>query len=101
VVKIGGILKAFYTFMGLFSAPVLALFVLGLLTRHTRFWPWLIGTVTAIGLTLWAQQAEAMHEIYFFPFAFCVTFVAAYALSALLPPAPGGPATAVPSAREK
>jgi SSS family transporter len=94
VVKIGGILKAFYTFMGLFSAPVLALFVLGLLTRHTRFWPWLIGTVTAIGLTLWAQQVEAMHEIYFFPFAFCVTFVAAYGLSLIHRPSSDGPADA-------
>ena len=81
VVDIGGILKAFYTFMGLFSAPVLALFVLGLLTRHARFIPWLIGTGAAIGLTLLARRTNAMHEIYFFPFAFCVTFVTGYLLS--------------------
>lgn len=103
VVKIGGILTAFYTFMGLFSAPVLALFVLGLLTRHARFLPWLIGTVAAIGLTLLAGRCNAMHEIYFFPFAFCVTFVTGYVLSLIGSPSPvsGGPATAIPSDRGK
>lgn len=101
VVKIGGILTAFYTFMGLFSAPVLALFVLGLLSPVGRFRPWLIGTVVSIGLTWGAGYLKAMHEIYFFPFSFCVTFVIAYLLSLIGRNAPGVPASAVPSEKGK
>ena len=87
VARIGGIIKAFYTFMGLFSAPVLALFVLGLLTRRARFRPWLAATAAAIALTLLAQRFTPLHEIYFFPFSFLATALGGYALSWIRRPA--------------
>lgn len=74
VTRIGGIVKSFLTIMGLFSAPVLALFLLGMLDRRARFAGWAAGAAAAIALTLLAQHFEAMDEIFFFPFSFAVTY---------------------------
>lgn len=72
--SIGGLVTAFLTIMGLFSAPVLALFLLGMLDRRARFSGWAVGTVVAISLTLLAQRYDAMNEIFFFPFSFSTTY---------------------------
>lgn len=79
--RIGDIIDAFFTFMSLFNAPVLALFVLGMISRHTRFVPWLAGTAVAIALTLWLQNTVQAHWVYYFPFSFSVTFIVAWVLS--------------------
>lgn len=82
---IGGIIKAFYTFMGLFSAPVLALFLLGMVTRRAHFNGWLIGAAVSITAVLVIQRGGWLHEIYFFPFSAIMTVVIALAVSGVIP----------------
>jgi SSS family transporter len=78
---IGGIIKAFYTFMGLFSAPVLAFFLLGMLTRRANFYGWLIATaISVIGIGYFKHH-DLLHEIYFFPVSSIFTMLAGYLLS--------------------
>ena len=75
VATLGGLIKAFAAFMGLFSAPILALFLLGVLTRRTRFTDWLIGLAASIPLTLWVQHGLRVHWVWYFPLSFTVTFL--------------------------
>jgi SSS family solute:Na+ symporter len=75
VSTIDSILKAFFSFMGLFSAPVLALFLIGVLTRKGNFAGWSIGLGISIVSSLWIQKATEVHEIYYFPFSFLVAFL--------------------------
>lgn len=75
VSSVGGIIKAFATFMGLFSAPVLALFLLGILTRRGNFKGWLVGLAVSIPATLWLQKSVGAHWVYYFPFSFTVAFL--------------------------
>jgi len=82
---IGGIIKAFYTFMGLFSAPVLALFLLGMVTRRASFAGWLPAAVMSIGLILFIKHNALLHEIYFFPVSALFTMMTGYALSLIMP----------------
>jgi len=74
VSTIGGIIKAFASFMSLFSAPVLALFLLGVLTRRGNFSGWLVGLAASVPATLWLQKAVEAHWVYYFPFSFFITF---------------------------
>ncbi|MEA2068455.1 MAG: sodium/solute symporter [Verrucomicrobiota bacterium] len=74
VSTIGGIIKAFASFMSLFSAPVLALFLLGILTRKGNFHGWLVGLVVSVPATLWLQKAVEAHWVYYFPFSFLIAF---------------------------
>ncbi len=83
VSTIGGIIKAFATFMGLFSAPVLALFLLGVLTRRGNFKGWLVGLAASVPSTLWLQKVVEAHWIYYFPFSFFIAFGVALAASRL------------------
>jgi SSS family transporter len=77
VSTIGGIIKAFASFMSLFSAPVLALFLLGVLTRRGNFKGWLVGLACSIPATLWLQKGIEAHWVYYFPCSFLVTFLMA------------------------
>ena len=52
---IGDIIKTSQGFIGLFSGPVLALFLLGILTRWATFSGWLIGTAVALPATMAIQ----------------------------------------------
>jgi len=74
VSTIGGIIKAFASFMSLFSAPVLALFLLGILTRRGNFHGWLVGIGVSIPATLWLQKVVGAHWVYYFPCSFFVAF---------------------------
>ena len=74
VSTLGGIIKAFASFMSLFSAPVLALFLLGVLTRRGNFQGWLVGLAVSVPATLWLQKVVEAHWIYYFPFSFFVAF---------------------------
>ncbi len=85
VTRIGGMVKAFFAFTGFFSAPVLALFVLGMVTRRGSFAGWLPAATIAIGLTIGMQRAELCHEIYLFPLGFLVTFGLGALLSYAVP----------------
>jgi SSS family transporter len=71
---IGGIIKAFASFMSLFSAPVLALFLLGVLTRKGNFLGWLVGLIISIPATFWLQKTVEAHWVYYFPYSFSITF---------------------------
>jgi len=77
VSTIGGIIKAFASFMSLFSAPVLALFLLGVLTRRGNFFGWLVGLAISVPATWWLQKGVEAHWVYYFPFSFLVAFVTA------------------------
>ncbi len=89
---IGGIIKAFYTFMGLFSAPVLALFVLGMVTRRASFSGWWPAAALSIGGIVYIQRNELLHEIHYFPLSTLFTIVTGYALSRVLPVGASNPA---------
>ncbi len=75
VSTIDGILKAFFSFMGMFSAPVLALFLMGVLTRKGNFKGWLVGLGASIAVSIWIQKFTEIHELYYFPFSFAVSFL--------------------------
>ena len=81
--RIEGIVTMWMKVMGLFSAPVLAIFVLGLFTRRACFVGWLIGALGGMGLTLYLQYAckEQLMEIWYFPISFLVTTVIGYLAS--------------------
>lgn len=75
------VIEAYTTIISLFSGPVLALFLLGLLSRRATFAGWVAGTAVAIPATLWIQYVVKVHWIYYFPFAFGVAFAVGLAWS--------------------
>lgn len=87
--SIGGIVKAFMTYMSLFSAPVLALFLLGALTRRGHFWGWLLSAVITIGVMLILQKmtfdGQSINEMYFFPLSLGICFSLSLVLSWIFP----------------
>lgn len=68
-----GLIETFATFMGLFSAPVLALFLLGLLIKRGQFAAWLAASLPGIGITAWLQTTD-VSWIWYFPAGFVITF---------------------------
>lgn len=74
ITRMGNIIEAFSTFMGLFNAPVLALFVLGFASKTAKFRDWCIGAPLAIAATLAAKYYFKVHWVYFFPLSFAVCF---------------------------
>lgn len=77
---IGQVLKAAQTFLGLFSGPILALFMLGVLTKRGNFLGWCVGTVPAIVATIYIQRI-GIHWTYYFPVCFAISFVVGYLAS--------------------
>jgi len=88
------ILAASSRFLGMFSAPVLALFVLGVLTRRANFGGWLVGLAAALATTIAAQYvtfgaaAQKLHWLYYFPVSFLVCLVVGYVAGLLFAPSP-------------
>jgi Na+/proline symporter len=77
--------------MGLFAAPVLSVFVLGILTRRAHFVGWLAGAASGIALTaiLQWQASDRLMAIWHFPISFVVTTTVGYVASLLIrPPQP-------------
>ena len=91
VTGVGQILKASSAFLGLFGGPILALFLLGMLTRRVNFRGWLIGLLVAVPTTFWLQQGTDLHFIYYFPVCFGSCAGVGYFASLLLGTARGGP----------
>ncbi len=89
--RIGGIIKTFYTYMGLFSAPVLALFILGLVSRRANVNGWVIATIISVAAVLFAKDRALMDEIHFFAFSTIVTMTLGYVFSILVPSAANNP----------
>ncbi len=83
--KIEGIIRAFYTYMGLFSAPVLALFLLGMLTRSANALGWMLATLVSITTILTIKHLDLMDEIHLFPLSTLLTFILGFGLSHLIP----------------
>jgi SSS family transporter len=83
VPKIGNILKAATSFISLFSGPILALFLLGILSRRANFRGWSIAALIAVAATCWLQYHVEAHWTYYFPFCFLICFILGYALSIL------------------
>ena len=81
-----GIIEAFAMFMGMFSAPVLALFIMGMLSRRARFEAWLISAMLAVAFSWWIQHHTPISWIYYFPFAFGFTLLLGWSGSYLFPP---------------
>ncbi|MCC6486877.1 MAG: sodium/solute symporter [Candidatus Hydrogenedentes bacterium] len=79
--SLGSIMRASQAFLGLFSGPVLALFLLGVLTRRGTFGGWCAGVGVAIPLVLYVQRYTAVHFIYYFPLSFLVCFGVGYLAS--------------------
>jgi SSS family transporter len=73
VAKAEGIIETFATFMGLFSAPVLALFLFGLLTKRGQFGAWIPAAAIGITFTFWLQST-AVSWIWYFPASFTTSF---------------------------
>ena len=102
------LLKASQNFLSAFAAPVLALFLLGMLTRKAHFWGWLIPAVIVASATLcmpkiWLvgggvvfslakiEGARQIHYYWYFPIAFMLVFTLGYILSWILPGKHGAP----------
>jgi len=84
VSSIEQILKASTTFLGLFGGPILALFLLGMLTRRANYLGWLSSLFVAIPATLWLQRSTEVHFIYYFPFCFAISASVGYAASVVV-----------------
>ena len=87
VSSFGHLIKAYTSLISLFNAPILALFLLGMLTTRARFTPWLLGALAAVGANLWVQHRTEIHWIYYFPLSLGVTLLVGY-LGSLLAPGP-------------
>lgn len=85
--RIGNIVQMWMNVMGLFAAPVLSIFVLGILTRRAHFRGWLVGACGGIALTVFLQRtrAEWLMPIWYVPISFVVTTFIGYAVSRLIP----------------
>jgi len=84
VSTIEGVLKACATFAGLFTGPVIAMFLLGVTTRRTNFAGWVVGAVVAVLVVFWIQNFTEVHFYYYVPFSFGITLVVGYLASSLL-----------------
>ncbi|MFC1677564.1 sodium/solute symporter [Planctomycetota bacterium] len=78
------IFKAAATFIGIFSGPILALFLLGILSRRASFHGWIIGTAVAVPAMLWFQHGLKGHWIYYFPFCFGIALIVGYIASVII-----------------
>ena len=85
--RIGNIVEMWMGIMGLFAAPILSIFVLGLLTRRAHFLGWLVGAACGIALTVVLRRAYAdqLMTIWHFPLSFGVTTIIGYTAGRLLP----------------
>jgi SSS family transporter len=81
VSSFGHLIKAYTSLISLFNAPILALFLLGMLTTRTHFRPWVAGAGLAVAANLWIQHRTEIHWIYYFPVSLGITLLLGYALS--------------------
>ncbi len=79
------ILEASQTFLGMFTGPILALFLLGVLSRRASFAGWIVGVVVGIALTYYVQKFTQIHWLYYFPISFGSSVVVSYLMSLAIP----------------
>jgi Na+/proline symporter len=76
------ILEASYVIVGSFNGPILALFMLGVLTRRAHFFGWCMGMVVGLGFVFYLMwRHEDIHFLYYFPTSFAITLVLGYLVS--------------------
>lgn len=77
---LGHIVEVWGTVLGLFAGPILAIFLLGMLTKRANFIGWLCGAVIAIPAILWLKYEE-VHWVYYFPISTVTSFAIGYLFS--------------------
>ena len=82
------LIEAYTHIVSLFNAPILGLFLLGMLTRRADFLGWAVGAGTAIAVTQAVQVFTPLHFAWHFPLALFVTVAVGYAAACR----PGHPA---------
>ncbi len=75
------LIEAYTHIVSLFNAPILGLFLLGMLTRRADFIGWLAGALAAIAATQAVQSFTALHFSWQFPLALFLTVSIGYAAS--------------------
>lgn len=79
------IIETWATVMGLFGAPILAIFVMGMLTTRMNYAGWLIGAVFGVASTvLLMKMGEKVAWVWRFPLSFIVTSITGYICSAII-----------------
>ncbi|MFL2859533.1 MAG: sodium:solute symporter family transporter [Pontiellaceae bacterium] len=69
------LIENFYKFMSLLCAPILALFIMGVLTKNSNIKGWLFGLTGSIAITLWIQHKELIHIMYLFTCSFIICLI--------------------------
>ena len=89
VSSIEQILKAANMVLGRFNGPILALVVLGVLSRRVHFKGWLVGAIAAIATTLVIMNisfgGQKLHWAYYMPCSMLTTMTVGYLASLILP----------------
>ncbi len=75
------LIEAYTHIVSLFNAPILGLFLLGMLTRRADFAGWAVGALVAIAATQALQSFTAVHFSYQFPLALFLVVAVGYAAS--------------------
>ena len=83
--RIGSIVEAWSSFMSLFSGPILALFLLGILFRKINVVGWYIGCIVSIGVTFAIQVRTEVVWFYYLPISFVICFAVGLVLGKILP----------------
>jgi Na+/proline symporter len=79
VSRFENLIEAYTTNVSLFNAPILGLFLLGMLTRRADFTGWLVGAGAAIVATHLFEKYTAVHFSYYFPLSLFLTVAVGYA----------------------
>lgn len=91
VSRFESLIEAYTTNVSLFNAPILGLFLLGMLTRRADFIGWLVGAGVAIAATHLVEKYTAVHYSYYFPLSLLLTVAVGYAASRRPGRKPAGP----------
>ena len=78
------IIEAYTSIISLFNAPILGLFLLGILTRRGSLAAWIPGAIAGAVVNLWLQKGTDVHWIYYFPFSLAATLGVAFLVMGLL-----------------
>jgi len=68
------LIEAYSSLISLFNAPILALFLLGILSRRVQLGHWMLGAVAGVAANLWVQKQTEVHWIYYFPLSLALCF---------------------------
>lgn len=81
VARFENLIEAYTQIVSLFNAPILGLFLLGMLTRRADFAGWAVGAAVAIAATQAVQAFTPVHYTFYFPLSLFLTLAVGYAAS--------------------